>query len=285
MSFIWGTSFILIKKSLLAYTPLQSGALRISFAFLYFLPFAFKRIKRIKRKHIKPLLVAGFIGNFFPAFMFAYGETKISSTLTAMINSTTPIFVLIVGFLFYKAKVLKINVIGLIIGFIGTIGLIISDLSGFTFDVNIGALIIVLATFFYGINTNELKYKLHDLDGITVSAVSFSFIGLFAIGYFLTTDISASYHNPHFWLSTLSLATLAFFSSFIAVLIFNVIIKYTTAIFAASVTYLIPVFAMFWGLLDGETITILQIISIIIVFSGVSLVNAQTEKKYYFYFH
>ena len=282
MSFIWGTSFILIKKSLLAYTPTQSGALRISFAFLYFLPFAIKRLKRIERKHIKPLLVVGFIGNFFPAFLFAYGETKVNSSLAAMINSTTPIFVLIVGFIFYKAKVFKINLIGLIIGFVGTIGLIISDLRNFSFTLNIGALMIILATFFYGINTNELKYKLHDLDGITVSAVSFLFIGIFAIAYFFSTDLRASYNNPYFLTSTLSLATLAFFSSFVAVLIFNVIIKYTTAIFAASVTYLIPIFAMFWGMIDGEVITILQIISILIVFSGVSLVNYSPKKSFLF---
>lgn len=279
MSFIWGTSFILIKKSLLAFTPMQSGALRISFAFLYFLPIAIKRIRNITRKNIKYLLIAGFIGNFFPAFMFAYGETHVSSSIAAMLNSTTPIFVLITGLILFKSKPSWLNIFGLIIGFIGTLGLIVTDLKTPLSGWNIGAIVIIGAAFFYGINTNVLKYKLKDLDGLSIASFSMLFIGPWAIIYFFTSDLQMAYANEYFLASTLSLATLAFFSSFIAIILFVTLIKHTTAIFAASSTYIIPVFAIFWGIIDGDKISIIQIISILIVFAGISLINKKNNSQ------
>ncbi len=278
LSFIWGTSFILIKKSLLAFTPYQSGALRISFAFLYFLPFAFKRIRKINKKNITPLLICGFIGNFFPAFLFAYGETTISSSLASMINSTTPIFVLIIGIILYQTKVRWQNILGLFIGFVGTLGLVFNpaDLTSFW---NIGAIIVLLASVFYGINTNEIKYKLSKLDGLSISVLTYSLIGPFAIAYFFTTDISTALQSEFLWKSIYALLALSFFSSFIAVILFNILIKHTTPIFAASVTYLIPVFAIGWGFFDGEIITYIQIISIVIILAGVSLVNKRQSNS------
>ncbi len=273
MSFIWGTSFILIKKSLLAYTPIQSGALRISFAFIYFLPIAISRIKKLDKKNAKFLIIIGLIGNFFPAFMFAFGETRVSSSIASMLNSITPIFVLLIGILFFKSKATWLNIIGLVIGFVGTLGLISANPANLLSGWNIGAVIILVATLFYGINTNILKFKLKELDGLSMSALSFMFIGPFALSVFFSTDIKEAYLHPDFWKSTISLAILAFFSSFIAVILFNWLIKYSTPIFAASSTYIIPVFAIFWGILDGETLTLIQIISIIIVFVGVSFIN------------
>ncbi|MBN2664104.1 MAG: DMT family transporter [Bacteroidales bacterium] len=273
LSFIWGASFILIKKSLLAFTPYQSGALRISFAFLFFLPLSLNRLKKIKKENIKQLLIVGFIGNFFPAFLFAYGETIVTSTLASMLNSTTPIFVLIVGLILYRTKAKWQNVLGITIGFLGTLGLIVKSSSSVFSGWNIGAVIILIATFFYGINTNEIKFKLNNLDGISVSSLSFLFIGPVAIFYLLSSDVHSAYVSEFFWESMGALLILAFFGSFIAVIIFNTLIKFTTPIFAASVTYLIPIFAIGWGLIDGEYISIVQVVSILIVLAGVSLVN------------
>ena len=277
MSFIWGTSFILIKKSLLAYSPAQSGALRISFAFLYFLPVAIIRIKKLKRKNLKYLLIAGFIGNFFPAFMFAFGQTVVSSSISSVLNSTTPIFVLLTGLLFFKTKISLINILGVIIGFIGTIGLISNGNILLFSSWNLGVFVILGATLLYGINTNILKFKFENLDGLSISAFSFLFIGPWAIAYFIGSDLHAAFQNTDFWVSTISLATLAFFSSFIALILFVTLIKYTTPIFTASTTYIIPVFAVLWGILDGETISLFQIFSIIIIFIAVSLVNKKSS--------
>ncbi len=279
MSFIWGASFILIKKSLLAFSAYQSGALRIAFASVFFLPFAIKRLKKFSKSNIKSILISGFIGNLFPAFMFAYGELTISSSLASMLNSTTPIFVLVVGLVLYKTTANWQNIVGLLIGFVGTLGLVIKDPTSITSGWNFGALVILGATFFYGINTNEIKYKLKDLDGFTIASLSFLIIGPSAFLFFLTTDISAAINSPFFWTSTAALGVLSFFGSFIAVILFNTLIQYTNPVFTASVTYFIPIFAIFWGILDGDNITVIQIISIIFVLGGVSLINKKTAPK------
>lgn len=279
MSLCWGSSFILIKKSLIAYTPYQSGSFRIVLAFLFFLPFAIKRLKKINKKNFLPLFVIGFIGNLLPAFMFAYGETLISSSLASMLNSTTPIFVLIIGLLFFKTKMSFFKILGLFIGFVGTLGLILTDFSSILNGWNIGAFVILIATFFYGINTNLIKKNVKKLDGLTVAALSFFFIGPIAIVYFLSTDLSTIVQNPSFIKSTISLVVLAFLGSFFAIIIFNLLVKYTTAIFAASTTYFMPIVAIMWGLIDNEKITEIQIISIAIVLTGVSLVNKKEKTK------
>ncbi len=276
MSLMWGSSFILIKKSLEAYSPYQSGALRMILAYLFFLPFAIKRIKKINRKNIFPLFFVGFIGNFFPAFMFAFGESHINSSLASMLNSTTPIFVLLIGVMFFRVKTRIVNILGLIIGFVGTMGLIVKDFSSLTNDWNIGAIVILFASMFYGINTNVIKTNLKELDGLSIASLGFFLIGPFAVAYFFSTDLSRAFQSPFILRSTVSLIVLAFFSSFIALIIFNLLIKHTTAIFAASTTYFMPIIAIMWGILDKEQISILQIISILIILAGVSLVN----KKY-----
>jgi len=279
MSLFWGSSFILIKKSLLAYTPYQSGSVRMILAFLFFLPLAIKRIKKITKKNIFPLIIVGFIGNFFPAFMFAFGESHVSSSLASMLNSTTPIFVLLVGILFFKVKTNIINILGLIIGFVGTLGLIVEDFSSITNALSLGAVIILFASLFYGINTNVIKTTLKDLDALSIVSLGFFLIGPFAIIYFLTTDISMLIHNPDFIISTSALFVLAFFSSFVALIIFNLLIKHTTAIFVASTTYIMPIVAIFWGFLDHEYISDIQKISIVIILAGVSLVNKKVVSK------
>ncbi len=279
ISFIWGSSFILVKKSLIAYPPMLSGAIRLNFAFLYFLPITVAKFRKINRKNLIWILLAGFIGSFFPAFMFAYGQTEVSSAMASMINSTTPIFVLITGVLMFSEKLTLVNLLGLIIGFVGTIGLAIDNPSSMFLDWKFGAVLMLIASLFYGINTNIIKYKLKDLDGLAISALTYTVIAPFSLIYPFFSDFKTTYHNDYFWQSTISLAVLAFFSSFLAIILFVWLLKFSSAIFVASSTYIMPIFAIGWGLWDGEVISTIQIISVLIIFLGVALVNKNSAKK------
>lgn len=281
MSFIWGASFILIKKGLLAYTPQQSGALRMVFASTFFAPIALKRLKFLNKNTLLVLLIVGLIGNFVPAFLFAYGETQVISTVASMLNSTTPIFTLIIAILFFSVKVNILNIIGLLVGFIGALGLIIKDGSLSFSGINIGAVAIIIATIFYGINSNFVKKHNSGLDGLTISSLSFLLIGPLAYISFFSSNLSVAYQSQYFWTSTLSIAILAFFGSFLANIMFNIFILKTNAILAASVTYVIPVFSLFWGLIDGEKITFIHIISTLIIFLGIIMVNKKEKKLSY----
>ncbi len=274
LAFVWGTSFILMKKGLQSFTNLQVGGMRIFFSFIFFLPLIFKHLRKINKSNLKSLLVVGFIGNTVPAFLFATAQTQISSSVAGILNSLTPIFTLLAGILLYANKVRWLSIAGLAIGMTGAVGLIISvNNNGLQASNNFYGLFVVIATICYGINVNEIKFRLKDLDGIAIASLGFVFIGPITGAYLAFSDFTEAVNSPDMIHSLLAVAGLAFFSSFIAIMVMNILIKYTTTLFAASVTYIIPIFAVFWGLLDGEGFLIIQVFWALVIFAGVYLVN------------
>ena len=273
LSLIWGSSFILMKKGLESYSYTQVAAFRLFFSFLFMLPLSIKNYRIITRENIDSLLVVGLVGFAIPAFLFTKAQTQINSSLAGMLNSLTPLFTLIIGLIFYKSKVKGMNVLGIIIGLIGALGLIWNRDIKILEGINLYAVFIVIATICYGINVNVLKYKLSNLTPVEITSVSFLFVGPIGGIYLLFTDFSGVTQTDHYILNLIYIAILALFSSVIAIIIFNALIRYTTAIFAASVTYIIPLFAILWGLFDGEQITLFQLMWMIVILIGVYLVN------------
>jgi len=274
LAFIWGSSFILMKKGLISFTNSQVASFRIFFSFLFFMPFFIPRIKKINRHNIKSLLIVGIIGNGIPAFLFTKAQTQIDSSMAGILNSLTPLSALIIGLVFYKSRFKIINILGVILGFMGAFGLVYQGNLSTGPDQNSWyALFVVAATICYGTSVNEIKHKLEDLDGLSIAALSFMFIGPIAGVHLLFSDLHTSFSHPYAFQSLGFVLILAVFSSVLAVVLFNILIKYTTAIFGASVTYIIPIFAVFWGIFDGEKITLDQLFWIIVILIGVYLVN------------
>ena len=274
LSLIWGSSFILMKRGLDAFTSNQVAAFRIFISYLAFLPIAIKHFNKIKKENIISLLIIGFIGNAIPAMLFTKAQTRIDSSLAGILNSLTPMFTLFVGLLFYKSRILLINIAGILLGLIGAIGLVKNGENILT-GANSYAIFVVIATIFYGISANEVKYKLPGLNGITIAALSFFFIGPFAGIYLLFTDLSGAVNSGVFFPSLGYISILAIFGSFFAVMLFNTLIKHTSAIFGASVTYFIPIIAIMWGILDGEPFTFNHLLWFMVIIVGVYLVNKQ----------
>jgi len=278
IAFIWGSSFILMKIGLKSFSPEQSGALRILFASLVLLPIALKQLKNLQSKDLKSLLIAGFIGSFIPAFLFMKAETIINSSLAGMLNSLTPVFTLIIGFLFHKTTFRQLQVVGLLLGLAGAIGLMLAG-DGFSFGTfNSYSLFIVLATIFYGISINQIKSHLQHLTGVQVTAFSFLFIGPIALIYLLTTPFAPVLANPGWPVHLLALATLGIMGTAAAMLMMNTLIRHSSAVTAASVTYIIPIFAIIWGLVDNEKVTMLHLICMSLILSGVYLTNRRSRK-------
>jgi drug/metabolite transporter (DMT)-like permease len=275
LSFVWGTSFILMKKGLESYTHHQVGAFRLFFAFLIFLPVSIPRLRRINRKNLKSLLIVGFIGNGLPAFLFTKAQTQIDSAIAGILNSLTPLFTLLIGLIFYRSKVMIINIVGIFLGLMGAIGLVYRGSSDLFNQANWFAIFIVIATLCYGISVNEIKYMLQDMDGVTIACLGFFLVGPFAGLSLLFTDFSHAVSTPDYLQNLGFIAILALFSSAVAIAVFNILIKYTTTIFATSVTYITPIFAIFWGIFDGEKITLDQLLWVAIILVGVYLVNKQ----------
>ena len=284
LAFIWGGSFILIKKGLRSFDMFQVASLRMFIASLVLLPFTFKKLKLIDKKNILPLLEVAFIGNFIPAFLFTWAQLHINSSMAGILNSTTPIFAFVFSVIVFRHKVTLLKYIGLFIGFLGIVGLILNKgVIVFTDGNMLYALAIILASIFYGINTNIVHEYFPKLDGISITLLSFSFIFPVATVTLFSTDIFAEFSSSQAYYDFFYIAILAVLSSAIAVLGINILLKYASAIFASSVTYIIPVFAILWGIFDGEKVSLIQIFWMIVIFSGIYLLNKEKisniEKK------
>lgn len=279
LSFIWGSSFILMKKGLRSFSADQVGALRIFISFLAFLPFGIKYFKKISKKNIFPLFIVGFIGSTIPAFLFAIAQTQVESSLAGVLNSATPLFTLIIGLLFYKSTAKLINAIGIFLGLTGALGLIFYTADGGIFEnINYYGLFIVVATICYGINVNHVKYIIKDLNGLELTSLAFMLVGPIAGFYLLFSDFSYATSTNDYLLNLGYILILAVIGTVLALAIFNTLIQHTSALFGSSVTYIIPIFAIMWGLFDGEKLSILQFVWISLIFTGVYLVNKRKKE-------
>lgn len=279
LAFVWGSSFILMKIGLKSFSPEQAGALRIVMASLVLLPVSMKQLKNLQQKDLKSLLIAGFIGSFFPAFLFMKAETQINSSLAGMLNSLTPVFTLLVGMLFHRTVFRWMQGLGLSLGLAGATGLILAG-NGFQLGtVNSYALYIVLATCFYAISINQIKAKLSHLNGVQVTSLSFLFIGPVALIYLLSTDFTPVLTNPAWPMHLLALAALGIVGTAMAMLLMNSLIRHSSAVAASSVTYVIPVFAILWGVFDGEKVTLLHLACMGLILSGVYLISRKVPLK------
>ncbi len=273
LAFIWGTSFILIKKGLESFNSFQIASLRIFISFVFLLPIAIKNIKLLNRNNIGSFLIIGFIGSAFPAFLYPVAQTNIDSSVAGMLNSLTPVFTLLFGVFFYSRKAKTHQVLGIIIGFIGAAGLIYNG--SFTF--NLYGLYIVLATMFYGISSNQVA-QLKNINGMIITSLAFLFIGPIAGINLLISDFSDAVQTAH-WLRNLGyIAILSVFGSGLALVLFNILILRTNPVFASSVTYLIPIIATLWGIIDSEVLTPSMIISVICILGGVYLATLRSKK-------
>lgn len=274
LSFVWGSSFILMKKALIGLTPIQLGALRILIAGLFLLMIGFKSLKEIKKKHYKYIFYTALCGTFFPVFLFAYAVKGIDSSIASILNSLTPFNTLIFGVLAFGFAFKKQQLLGIIIGLIGTVILI---LKGADLNPNQNywfSLLVFIASIGYALNVNMVKKHLSDISALSIVAGNFlllvipAFIVLFFTGFFDTLEYTDTKMTALGYITIL-----AVFGTGIAKIFYNKMVHLSTPIFASSVTYLIPIVAVFWGVLDGEQLSFVQLIAGLVILFGVYLVN------------
>ncbi|WP_339876202.1 DMT family transporter [uncultured Algoriphagus sp.] len=274
LSLIWGSSFILIKRGLEVFSPGEVGAYRIVAAATFLLPLSIPRIKNLDKTQIKNLIIVGLVGSFIPAFLFAKAQTQLSSSLTGVLNALTPLSVVVIGALFFHSKITRRNGIGLAIAFIGVFILVtVKEGAGFGAfaDINSHAFYVILACICYGFNLNIIKYRFQKLKPIEITAISLIMVLPAALIYLMAgTQFSYKVVNIEGALTALGYVTLlGVMGTAIALIIFNVMVKTATPVFAASVTYIIPIVAIFWGVLDGEVLLFGHYIGIVAVIIGV----------------
>lgn len=274
LALVWGSSFILMKRGLESFSSDQVAALRMFIAFLFMIPFAFRYVKKEHAQHWKAFLGTGLLGNFIPAFLFTKAETGISSALTGMLNSLTPLFTLVLGVALFKSSTRWVNVLGVIIGFAGALGLLtVGGSSEINHNVAY-AVYVIIATVCYGLSVNIIKRWLGPINSVTITAWALLFVGPPAGIYLFSTDfLQRMAEQPLAWESLGYVVILAVFGTALSVILFNMLIKMTSALFASSVTYLIPIVAMGWGVFEGEPVMLLHFLWIGLILAGVYLVN------------
>ncbi|WP_149205581.1 DMT family transporter [Flavobacterium johnsoniae] len=271
LSLIWGSSFILIKRGLVGLTAIQVGSFRIIFAALFLLIVGFKSLGKISRRQWKFVAVTSFFGTFTPAFLFAIAETEVDSSIVAILNSLTPLNTLVLGILVFGIQFQKRQVLGVFIGLLGCLLLVLSGDSAGGTQNYLYVLLVVIATLSYAINVNLIKKYLSDLNSLSITTGNFAILLIPALIILSTTDFSQRMHIQEAQHSILFVMILGVLGTGIANVLFFKLIQISSPVFATSVTYLIPIVAFFWGLLDNEMLTPIQFFGAFIILIGVYL--------------
>lgn len=275
LSIVWGSSFILMKKALLGITPVQLGALRMIFTAIFLTSVAFSSIKKIKKRHWKYIVYTALAGTFIPGFLFAFAITTIDSSIVSILNSFTPFNTLILGSVFFGFAFKKAQLYGVLIGLVGTSVLILKGADLHPNQNYWYALLVIIASVGYAFNANMLKKYLSDLDALAITTGNFLLLILPATIVLCCTDFfeNFDFENQVLIHSLGYIVVLSVVGTGIAKTIYNKLVHISDPVFSSSVTYLIPLVAIFWGVLDGEKLSLIQVFSGVIILIGVYLVN------------
>lgn len=281
LAVIWGSSYILMKRGLDSFSAVQVSMLRIIFAFLALLPFLPKAIKNFNKTDLKYALVVAVLGSGLPSYLFPLAITKVDSSVTGIINTLTPLFTMLFGWAFFQFKPTFFKIIGIIVALAGAAILVVKNTDGSSYSLNGFALLAVLATVCYGLSSNVLKSKLNHVRAAQLTSLTFALIGPFALIVLFSTDfVEVLQTNPKAYLSLAYIGLLGVIGTALALVLFNYLIKRTDALYASSVTFLMPIIAMFWGFLDKEKIGLSHLLGLFLVLIGVFLTNRlQTKSK------
>lgn len=279
LSVIWGTSFILIKKSLLGLTAYQLGAIRTIITGIFLLAAGYNKLKTIDKSQWKWIALSGFLGSFFPAFFFAIAETEIDSAVASILNSLVPLNTILLGFAVFKIASTKRQVLGVIIGFIGTAILIFKGAELNPDQNYLYAGFVIISTIMYAVNVNIIKRYLQDVKPLAIAAGNYAVIMVPAIIVLLFTDFfnSETFQNPNLKSALIYVTILSFFGTALAKVLFNKLVQISTPVFASSVTYVMPIIALMWGVMDGEGFSVLQGFASIIILIGVYLSHKRKQ--------
>jgi len=272
LSIVWGSSFILMKYALQGLGPIQVGSLRMIITILVLLPFGFNSLKTLTAKNWIHIVISAVLGTLFPVFLFAIAINNMDSSVAAILNSFVPFNALLLGFIFFGFSFQKRQIFGVLIGLLGTILLILNGNSITNLTEYKYPLMILIASVGYAFNVNIIKRFLQDVKPIAITTASFAVVLVPALIILGTTGFYTDLEfTPLINKSLIYIVILSVVGTAIAKVFFNKLVQISSPVFSTSVTYLIPIVAVFWGFLDGERLSIMQLFSGLIILVGVYL--------------
>lgn len=269
MTIIWGTSYLLIKKGLAGFSPLELAVLRVSISFIVSLPLSIYAITQIPKEKYFTIFQIGFFGSGAPGFLFALSMTRSGSAVNGILNSLSPLWTLLIGYYLFHLHITRQKIFGVLAGFLGAVILVLGQ-SGMNLQIDIlYSFLPVIATFCYGMSTNITKQKLQHENPFFTTALAMAMIGIPSTVILAFTGAPAKILSGSVWYPFTFVLLLSVFGTLIAWGLFYKLIQRTDALFGASVTYLIPIVAIAWGLFDGETVSVIQIGGMMLILAGV----------------
>jgi drug/metabolite transporter (DMT)-like permease len=273
LTIAWGSSFILVKRGLEAYEPAQVASIRLSSAMIALLGLAINHIKQVPRDRLPYIFLSGLFGLFIPAFMFAWAQRGVSSSIAGVLNAFTPCMTFILGIVFFRQKGSLMKILGIFLGFLGTTLLILINPKG-QISFNSYAIFVIVATVCYGLNLNIVKRYLPEVRSLHLTSLTIAMTGLIAFLYLLSTDWITVYQAAPKGHSALAASVgLGLLGTAAGQLVFNRMLQMTSAVFASSITYFIPIVAVMWGVWDGEVLTIWHYLGMALIIGGVLILN------------
>ena len=279
LALVWGSSFILMKYGLESFSYAQIGLLRISMAFWFTLLIGFRKLSNLRLKDYLPLIAVGLFGNAIPYLLFPLAVTQLPSGLVGILNSLVPLFTLIIGVIWFRSKAGLPSVIGIILGFSGAFWLLLPglEMGGTHLEYSIYP---ILATICYAISINVISTRLQHLDSTSITLLSLMFVGGPAtLVVFFGDFLHIMSTDPMAWRNLGYVAILGVVGTSVAVILFNRLIKSAGSLFSASVTYLIPVVALIWGVIDGEALGARHVIGMSAIILGVYIINIRQRLR------
>jgi drug/metabolite transporter (DMT)-like permease len=274
LAIVWGSSFILMKRGLAVFAPVQVAALRVTISCLVLLPVAFVAVRSIDRSYWKYLALCGLLGNGLPALLFCTAQTGINSSTAGLLNAMTPVFTLLVGMTFFYLKPARVQIAGVGLGFVGAITLVLAASKEAPSGNPLYGLLVVAATICYGVSGNIISRYLKHLNALHANALFLVPIAVPYVLYLLLSNFSTVLTtSPDAWPALGYVALLAVVGTALSNTLYTYLMKISSLLFASSVTYLIPITALVWGIADSERIGALHLVGITIILAGVYLVN------------
>jgi drug/metabolite transporter (DMT)-like permease len=270
LSFIWGSSFILMKEGMKSLGPVQVASIRIASAGLALLPLAPKVYPTVPRTKWPLMLLSGLLGTMVPAYLFCIAETRISSGLAGIMNALTPLFTLLIGTLFFGSRIHWMKWAGVVLGFLGMVLLIWNGRKGSDTSNIYFAGFALMATVMYGINVNLVTHYLQGFGSKQITTVALTLLSIPALLILaLTGFFSTPGKNAQWWQSTGASVFLGLMGTAVATLLYYQLLKRAGGLFSTMVTYGIPFIALFWGMLAGESVNAIQLACLLVILAGV----------------
>lgn len=266
---LWGASFLFMRIAAPEFGPIALVFIRLAGAALLLVPLLAARGElAILRRHWRAIAIVGVLNSALPFLCFAYAALSITAGLSAIFNSTTPLFAAIVAWRWLGDRMTPLRSAGLAIGFAGVVWLG-WDKADFRPGGSAWAIAACLvATMSYGVAPSLAKRHLSGVAPLAVAAGSqLAAALLLAFPAFVAWPQVAP--SSHAWVSA---GLLAIFCTGFAYILYFRLIANVGPTNAVAVTYLVPLFAVLWGgVFLGERLTVPIVIGCVVIFLGTAL--------------